>query len=627
MIFIFTSWVVALAPLAEVGTSTLAVHVTASRVAASSARAARATDTIDREAIERSGARDLADLLATQGGADVQRTFRGASVRLSGLDPEHVLLLVDGVPVIGRIDGAIDLSRLPLADVERVEIVRGASSALHGADAMAGVIEVTTRKAKSGAEVEVVGRSMPGLDARGRVSWAGERASAKLAGGFLHGDPWDLTPADAPTTGAGHTGFDLSAEGQLDVDPDLRLGLRASMMRRDGRAIDGGAGGALFDRKNALETIDLTSENRAFLAPGLRLDATLGWSMYRDQSLLDQRRANDLDSYTDTRQHLAIARAVVTERFSDAHRLAVGIEGAFEHLSSERLDGGAGQRVRGSVFAEHGWTIAEAPRLLVVPGARLDADSTFGAYATPQIAVRIDPVPELVLRASFGLGFRAPSFQEQLLRFENPGAGYVVEGNPDLEPETSRSYSARAEWTPVDPLELVLGAYWNDVDDLISTSAAATVPGQPVSYRYANVAQARTRGFDASIGLRFPLGEHAAASAHASWTFLDARDVVLDQPLDGRARHQIAGDALLRLIDLGLELSARGSWWSARPFTLEDGVRESAPYAVLGLRIAETILDELFTLQLGVDNVLDAGDAELAPIPPRVFYAGITGRI
>jgi outer membrane receptor for ferrienterochelin and colicins len=605
------------------------VEVVGARVGSHTARAARATQVIDRAAIERSGARHVGELLAARG-LDVAQSFRGTTLRLSGLEPEHVLVRVDGVPVIGRVDGALDLSRLSVGDVERVEIIRGAASALHGADALAGVVEITTRRPRRGASLElsVHGRSLPGLDTRARAAWSGEHARLQLSGGLLHSSPWDLVPADEPTTGAGYTGGELGARGEYDVDADLRLGARAHYQRRGARAVDTGAGAALFDRSNLVESGDAALELRSFLATGRRLDVLLAWSTHRDQSLLDQRGAADLDAYADTHQHQGLARALWTERWGEAHRLALGAEATLEAVSTPRLTGGAGERARGALFGEYGWSLDDTNTWVVVPGARLDLDTSFGLAATPQLAVRVEPWPELRVRLSFGMGFRAPSFQEQLLQFQNVGAGYVVEGNPDLEPETSRSWAARVELTPLEALSLAVGATWNDVAALITTDVAGTAqPGQPVVYRYANVDEARTRSAELEVGWHEDLGEHWAVGAELHYELLDARDVGADQPLDGRAAHTLSARLEAEYVPLGLSWSSHAVWTSSRPFVIDDEVRRSAARVLVGTRGAAQLWDEHLQLELGVENLLDTGDAALDPLPPRTFYAGLTGRL
>src|SRR5690606_32377237 len=102
------------------------------------------------------------------------------------------------------------------------------------------------------------------------------------------------------------------------------------------------------------------------------------------------------------------------------HLVSVGTEGWYESLRSERLAGGRGQRTRAALYVQDEWTLSAAPLLSVLPGARLDADSQFGAYATPRLAVRFDPAAQLTLRASYGWGYKAPDFRELYLLFENP---------------------------------------------------------------------------------------------------------------------------------------------------------------------------------------------------------------
>ena len=76
----------------------------------------------------------------------VTRSYGGAGVTLQGLDEKHTLILIDGDRVLGQKDGITDLSRINLDQVERIEIVRGAASALYGADALGGVVNIITRK-------------------------------------------------------------------------------------------------------------------------------------------------------------------------------------------------------------------------------------------------------------------------------------------------------------------------------------------------------------------------------------------------------------------------------------------------------------------------------------------------
>ena len=107
-----------------------------------------ATEVVTRDQIEESGARNVAELLADHPGLDVVRSLRGSAVRMQGLDPTYVLVLVDGERTLGRVGGALDLESFAVDQIERIEIVKGPSSALFGADALAGVINIITRDAE-----------------------------------------------------------------------------------------------------------------------------------------------------------------------------------------------------------------------------------------------------------------------------------------------------------------------------------------------------------------------------------------------------------------------------------------------------------------------------------------------
>ena len=118
--------------------TTEAIEVTGTRTPQRRGDSPVATEVISREEIERSGVTDVGQLMATMGGAQLDRNFAGAGVSLQGLEAKHTLVLVDGDRVLGMKDGIVDLERFNAEQIERIEIVRGAGSALYGADAIGG---------------------------------------------------------------------------------------------------------------------------------------------------------------------------------------------------------------------------------------------------------------------------------------------------------------------------------------------------------------------------------------------------------------------------------------------------------------------------------------------------------
>jgi outer membrane receptor for ferrienterochelin and colicins len=161
------------------------IVVTGTRTETTRKESVVATQVIDRTDIETSGASTVADLLESQPGVSLQRTFAGTSIQLQGMNPEHTLILVDGQRIAGRKNGAIDMSRYPVDWIERIEIVKGPSSALYGSEAMGGVINIITRKADKPFSVDAWGSYGTPADIDGSASLAvvKDGTSARLHGG------------------------------------------------------------------------------------------------------------------------------------------------------------------------------------------------------------------------------------------------------------------------------------------------------------------------------------------------------------------------------------------------------------------------------------------------------------
>ena len=114
-----------------------AMVVTASRRLQRVSDAPVTTEVISRVEIERSGAQDLNALLTQYVGVQPEPSVAGSGgVQIEGMSSQHVLLLVDGQPIVGRIDGELDLSRVPAWMVDHVEVIKGPLSTLYGSSAM-----------------------------------------------------------------------------------------------------------------------------------------------------------------------------------------------------------------------------------------------------------------------------------------------------------------------------------------------------------------------------------------------------------------------------------------------------------------------------------------------------------
>lgn len=608
--------------------------VTGSRTEEKRKDATAAVEVIDRKQIEAAGAENVAEVLESHPGVDLEPSYRGLTVRLQGLDPEYVLVLVDGERTQGRLGGTLDVTRFPTDDVERIEIVKGAGSALYGSDAVAGVVNIITRRARQGLEAggHLSGGTQGTMDASGRVGGRQGGLDALFTFGHHRADGWDLTPQTPATTAAAFKSTNVGLSGGWRAGDRLSLRARTHYLRRDQTGVGDNGAGALFDRRMRSEDASVTLEPEWRFAGGSRLLFTAHGGLFVDQLASDQRGSATLDQVEKTEETLGRFGTQLDLVLGARNLLVTGAEVLHERMDSARITNGETNRTRTSVFAQHEFRWLDRPRLALLPGVRLDTDSQFGFHASPKLAVRFDPHPTLALRTSYGWAYRAPSFQELYLAFNNPGAGYMVAGNPELQPESSASLTLGSEWRPdvAGDDRWLLGAslFQTDVDDLIIVRVGADMPGELMRFSYENVAEARTRGVELGIGAQLTRG----LRLDLGYTFTNARDLEADEELEGQARHRGTFRLGYRHAGAGFSAQGRGSIVGKRPFYLDgngdmviDQVWSDA-YATVGVRVQQRLWRSgVFSVDafVGGDNLLDTGEELYLPVAPRRFYGGL----
>lgn len=575
---------------------------------------------ISADDIRRSGASDLAELLEREGGIYATRLAgRGSSIEIQGLSSEHVLILVDGRRMIGRINGAIDLTRLRVGAIERVEIVKGPSSALYGADALGGVVNVITRRGAAEPMTELTARvdSEANQDYLIDAGWKLGDLRGQSGASYLLIEPFDLDESSPATDGI--DGESRAAYTEADWSPtrNFSLGMSGAYTLDDSRRIDSGVAGRVGNTRKRIEDSRIGIAPRLSFGRDSALSGDLYYNRYFDQFL--QRNASDgsVNLDEETLNELYVAAGQFETRV-DSHRLVLGGETQFEELDADRLDS-AGERDRQSAYVQDEWMPAwNDYRLTVVPGLRYDRDSQFGDEVSEKLAVRYAMTERLTLRAGYGRGFRAPDFKQLLLRFDNPAIGYRVDGNPDLKPERSVGFNLGAVWQMSEAASFSLGAYHNRVDDLIEIIQIEE--GPPIVFSYRNIASARLTGIDAQAQLQ--LTEPLELRLGYGW--LRSRDDDTGEELSGRPAHRANASLLFRQPHYNAQL--RGVWIGERQFATDidtggapSPAGASDAYALFDAR-AEWTRWKNYGFAVGINNLFDAGEASFLPIAPRAIY-------
>jgi outer membrane receptor for ferrienterochelin and colicins len=597
------------------------VVVTAARAEQAASAATAAVRVLDRARLEASGATTLADVLRTVPGVQVLASRGGDAVSLRGMDPQHTLVLLDGRPLAGRVDGVVDLSRIALADVERVEILPGPASALYGSEALGGVVNLVTRRGGVGPSAEVGARGGSRSLAEGDVRLSGGRGPFRVVGRAYRNaqDGWDHDPAEPATSGDEalawggrvNAGWAPSATWSFDADGDYA--------RRDTRGVTSNGAGAVFDARGLQETGDASLSARWWGGGASTVSARVAGSTWRQQYLEDQRGSAIQDAYQETIDR-RLAGNVQAQWAPGRHLLAAGVDAWREALDSARIEGTTARRTRAALYVHDDITVSErpgGPRVAVAPGGRLDLDSQFGFNPAVNLALRVDPTTAAQIRVSVGQGYRAPDFKELYLALDHASYGYTLAGNESLRPERSTGTNLDARWTLAKRVELRAQASWDEVRDLIQPGLRAeAVAGSPAVYGYENVGRATVR--TAQLGAGWVAEPVRVALDYAR---TDARDRDTGTLLDGRTPHRLTSNLSARL-PARLEAAGNLEWSSARPYRQGDDTVWGPDTRWVDARLAWRSRGGM-EVQLGARNLLDTRDDAYQALPPRTLYAGV----
>jgi len=620
------------------------VVVTGTRTLRAAGDAPVATQVVSRDEVMASGARNAGELLQTVAGIQVRRGMRsgdGVSLELQGITPRRVLVLVDGQRVIGGPNGEIDLSRFPVEIIERVEVLRGAASALYGSDALGGVVNIITRRSEGpfhgeatlrygksvGESFDEFAESGDNWDAYGAVGFELGPVSNFVSGGLRMADAFDLYPSDLETNGSQVSEQRFYHQARLDTEGPLEFGSRFAYRQRDLRGIESTDSGATYDLRRLSESVTAGLDSSLDLGDESWIHGRVSYAYWNAQYVRDQRNDTAEDRYERSREDLAEASVQYSvPLLNGSQLLTVGVDALHQRMDSYRLGDEKGQRSRVSPFAQSEWTPSFAPSLVVVPGVRVDLDTQYGYAVSPKLNLRYDAHDSLVLRAGVGRGFRAPSFKELLLRFENPTANYQVSGNPDLKPEQGYSANLGAEWKVAQGVFLATDIFRNELRDLIGFELAGLELGTE-QFTYMNIASAYTQGAQTTLTLRSTTGVTAVLGYMFtdSWDREEKRRLSYTSPHHVSARIRYSGEGYLPAVSL------RSTWSSRAPGYEDldgDGEEDEVVWfesqTSVDLRLSEHVMEEVEVF-LGVDNLVDDGQFD-KPLRPRTFYAGLTGK-
>ena len=559
--------------------------------------------TVEAEEIDAAGVAAADRLLAELPGVQVTAaTPVGSNLMIRGVGGARVLVLLDGQPTAGALLENRDLSRMSLAGVERVEIVKGPLSSLYGSDALGGVVNVITQLPAAGFRVGA--RALSGGAGRREAeatASGGGRLRYRITGGWRQEDRIPGLADRGPSAFA--RVWDFRSRLQFKASDAWDLRATATYLRERQRWPVGGAFSGFNDNAGFSGSV----EARRPVGPGT-WSGSLFLQEYEHLYRSARGDAPIADDGEATQWERLAKGAAGYSASLGGHSVDVGLEVASRAIRSpdKLVEERAADRQL-ALFAQDAWRLGGT---VLSGGARLTWNDRWGSNVSPTVGVTRRAGTHVHLRAAVARGFRAPSFKELAWNFVNVGGGYVLQGFPELDPERSWNISGGVDWQPAATVRIGVEGFSNRIRNLIEPGFVGNAESGLLILSPRNVAEAVTRGFEFS--LRAVLGRAEFAAGYA---YLDAYAVDSGLPLDRRAAHSARVRAAWTAeTHSGFRLDATAHLTGAAPImgTGPDGsgttIGTQERFVAIDLQTSVD-LGRGLRLVAGVDNLFDARPA------------------
>jgi outer membrane receptor for ferrienterochelin and colicins len=568
--------------------------------------------------IEQKASSNLGELMA--GELNIRTSHDGAlgsKITLQGLGGEHIKFLIDGVPVIGRMNGNIDLGQLNLYNVEHIEVIEGPMSVIYGSNALAGVINVITKdnkynrlRGQASAYLETVGVYNLNTD----VSFKKDRWSASLAGArnFFGG----YSPDD--------TSRSKRWKPKLQYNADASIGYQHQSIKA--RFTASYFNEMLLDKGNLRKPYFENAFDSHFNVNRLTTKFDLSAPLFRDRYL------NVLSSYSfyDRRKNtyfndLTKLEKTLTKNLSDHDTSSFGqylLRAEFSKSTEKspfnyqlgidlNYEDGTGKRILekkqaiGDYAAFVSLRIRPAARWMLQPGLRYSYNTKYRAPLVYSLNTKWDISEPLTLRISYAKGFRAPSIKELYLEFVD--VNHNIRGNENLKAENSQNINMSLKYhqeKPTYDYGLEFNLFYNNIRNSISL---AVVDPEEALYTYVNVDNMITQGLQLNFNNRlYPwlelktgigqTGRKQKMKSDAKQEFVYSTDVL------GTINY------LWRKTDIGIGLYYKYNGDYPEVFLGSDGqvlrtIMEG--YHTFDLSVSKRFWNNKINLQIGAKNLFD----------------------
>ena len=464
---------------------------------------------INQDYITSRGAISLPQVLNSELNLRIQQDgVLGSSINIQGLGGENVKILIDGVPVVGRLNGSVDLSQINMNNVERIEVIEGPLSVLYGSNALAGTINIITKEPeaqKTTSSVTGQYESVGLTNISASVSTANKKNSLLLDGGRNFFEGW----SEYDTTRSKNWNQKEQYFGQAKYKYNFKKltvgysfnGLWEQIKDRGDRL--GDHSNYAFDNwyttQRYINSLDFQFKAGVFSNATILASYTffkrLNTQYLRDLVNLTQKEVG-LDT---TFVHNVMSRGSFATQRDKNWNYQIGYDFNYETSKTERISKPNVNQGDYAVFGSLLWTPTD--RMSVQPGLRYSYNTTFNSPLVPSINLKYDLDEHTKLRLSYAHGFRAPSIKELYLDFVDQN--HMIFGNENLIPENSKNVNLSVAWrtslnNAKQSFKVEPSVFYNFIQDKIQLVKTGTSNRE---FTYQNISEYTT--FGGKIDLRY----------------------------------------------------------------------------------------------------------------------------
>ncbi len=455
------------------------------------------TQIITAEDIAKTDATNIKDVLLTElPGLEFTLSMnQQVSLNMQGLGGMAILFLIDGERMAGETLDNIDFQRISTDNIERIEIVKGAASALYGSNSVGAVINIITKKASEPWSLNL-------------NTHFGSNHNEQRHGGALgiKSGRWNSL-TNVQTDGTSTYTLNGKDDGnQMTVYGTRQWNFKEKLTYQfnDHTTLTGRAGYYFHERNSSA----IANDRARDFSGGLRFLTTLagkdqldiGYSFDRyDKSDYYKEIKKDFIDYKNVQNSL---RALYTHHLQDNIALTVGGDAMIDYLMTYQFtDDGNRKQYTADAFAQADWELSK--NWNIVAGARADYFSQTGWKVTPKIAAMYR-TGNLNIRGSYSGGFRAPTLKEMYMDF-NMASIFNIYGNSNLGAENSHSFALSTEYAK-SRYSFTATGYYNIINNEITTIWDKSLENGKGAMVYQNIEGRNLLGVDVSLMARYPCG-------------------------------------------------------------------------------------------------------------------------